>query len=162
MFKMMKVLCAGIILLLMVQVSKLIEREIFKWKPCTTWFWKVKVNPIYTLIRCICWEKSKSWSVWCFSSKFLAYVYFPLLFLALALFLYFDSISDSLFSWELDIISVPCLFLVFLEPSMSQYEVCKAQEILILARINFATSILWKCRKQRSQFWCASYLIHIL
>ena len=49
--------------------------------------------------------------MYCVLSLGFWHVYFPLLIPASALFFYFDSISDSLFSWEHDILSVACLFL---------------------------------------------------
>ena len=57
MFKLMEVLCAGIILLLMVQVSKLIEREPFKMEALHNLILKSKDQPYrynkWNSTRCI-------------------------------------------------------------------------------------------------------------
>ena len=76
MFKLMKVLCAGIILLLMVQESKLIEREPFKMEALHSLILKSKAQPYkynkWDSIRCIHGKKPKSLRVLCSFSRFLA------------------------------------------------------------------------------------------
>lgn len=88
-------------------------------------------------ILCIYGKKGKVWVskyIMFFLQPFGIYLFFFIDSVFSFIFI-FGSISDSLFWWELDISSVPCLFLEYFQNPVysafhnSHYEMCKAQKI---------------------------------